>query len=170
MMETQIYLLAWIVFFPLAGAAVTYLAGRADKVLRDRMASAVTVAEFLMLLVLLLTVRDSRVFCQIPGICQMGLTFESDGFRSVYALIAAFMWMMTTLFSGEYFASYRNRNRRKIHSGRRSKQGMTYAFRSAGTPSPRHPVFARPILRISSSIPSFYTTRRTFRLNSGLVL
>ena len=116
MMETQIYLLAWIVFFPLAGAAVTYLAGRADKVLRDRMASAVTVAEFLMLLVLLLTVRDSRVFCQIPGICQMGLTFESDGFRSVYALIAAFMWMMTTLFSGEYFASYRNRNRYYLFS------------------------------------------------------
>mgnify|MGYP004717833733 CR=1 FL=1 len=111
MKETQIYLLAWIVFFPLAGAAVTYLAGKADKILRDRIASAVTIAEFLMLLVLLITAGDIQVSCRIPGICQMGLSFESDGFRSVYALIAAFMWMMTTLFSGEYFASYRNRNR-----------------------------------------------------------
>lgn len=35
--ETQMYLLAWIVFFPLAGAGVTYLAGRADKRFRDYM-------------------------------------------------------------------------------------------------------------------------------------
>jgi hydrogenase-4 component B len=34
-----------------------------------------------------------------------------DGFRAMYAMIAAFMWFMSTLFSKEYFAHYRNRNR-----------------------------------------------------------
>ena len=34
-----------------------------------------------------------------------------DGFRSVYTLVAAFMWMMTTVFSKEYFKHYHNRNR-----------------------------------------------------------
>ncbi|MBR0173173.1 MAG: NADH dehydrogenase [Lachnospiraceae bacterium] len=40
-----------------------------------------------------------------------GLLFEMDGFRSVYAVITTLMWMCTTIFSKEYFAHYRNRNR-----------------------------------------------------------
>ena len=109
--ETQMYLLAWIVFFPLAGAGVTYLAGRADKRFRDHMACAVTVTEFLMTLVVLITMKDQTASVEISGICQMGLKFETDGFRAVYGTVAAFMWMMTTLFSTEYFRHYRNRNR-----------------------------------------------------------
>ena len=105
------YLLAWIVFFPLAGAGVTYLAGRADKHFRDYMACAVTVTEFLMMLVVLITMKDQTASVEISGICQMGLKFETDGFRAVYGTVAAFMWMMTTLFSTEYFRHYRNRNR-----------------------------------------------------------
>lgn len=105
------YLLAWIVFFPLAGAGVTYLTGRADKHFRDYMACAVTVTEFLMMLVVLITMKDQTAGVELPGICQMGLKFETDGFRAVYGTVAAFMWMMTTLFSTEYFRHYRNRNR-----------------------------------------------------------
>lgn len=109
--ETQIYLLAWIVFFPLAGAGVTYLAGRADKRFRDYMACAVAVTEFLMTMIVLVTMKDQTAGVELPGICQMGLKFETDGFRAVYGTVAAFMWMMTTLFSTEYFRHYRNRNR-----------------------------------------------------------
>lgn len=109
--ETQIYLLALIVFFPLAGGGVTYLAGRADKKLRDWMAAGVTVAEFLIVLTLFITMNGETGKLTLPKLCQMGLTFETDGFRVLYGTIAAFMWMMTTLFSGEYFAHYRNRNR-----------------------------------------------------------
>ncbi len=47
----------------------------------------------------------------IPEVCGMGLQFTIDGFRITYAVIAAFMWMMTTLLSKEYFAHYRNRKR-----------------------------------------------------------
>ena len=41
----------------------------------------------------------------------MGLHFTLDGFRGIYVVIAAFMWLMTILFSVEYFAHYRNRTR-----------------------------------------------------------
>ena len=37
-----------------------------------------------------------------PGICGLGLHFCLDGFRGVYGIVAAFMWMMTLLFSREY--------------------------------------------------------------------
>lgn len=109
--ETQIYLLAWIVFFPLAGAGVTYLAGRTDKRFRDHMACAVAVIEFLMTMIILITMKDQTAGVELLGICQMGLKFETDGFRAVYGTVAAFMWMMTTLLSTEYFRHYRNRNR-----------------------------------------------------------
>ena len=116
MEKTQIFLPAVIVFFPMAGSVAAYLTGRVNKHLRDRVAAGITIAEFLLTAVLLLTMRDQSAYCTIPGICQMGLHFQTDGFRAVYGTVAAFMWMMTTLFSEEYFAHYRNRNRYYLFS------------------------------------------------------
>ena len=45
---------------------------------------------------------------QIPEVCGMGLQFTTDGFRIVYCIIAAFMWLVTLVFSKEYFAHYKN--------------------------------------------------------------
>ena len=45
------------------------------------------------------------------GFCMQGLFLKLDGFRLLYGCIAALMWMMTGIFSREYFAHYRNRNR-----------------------------------------------------------
>ena len=39
----------------------------------------------------------------LPEVCGFGLGFTMDGFRAVYALVSAFMWMMTMLLAGEYF-------------------------------------------------------------------
>lgn len=47
----------------------------------------------------------------IPGVCGFGLHFTLDGFRALYGTVISFMWMMSTLFSREYFMHYRNRNR-----------------------------------------------------------
>ena len=47
----------------------------------------------------------------VPGVCGFGLNFTADGFRSIYAVIAALMWLVTGLLSPEYFAHYHNRNR-----------------------------------------------------------
>lgn len=41
-------------------------------------------------------------------VCGLGLHFRMDDFRMIYGGIAAFMWMMATLMSGEYFQGHRN--------------------------------------------------------------
>lgn len=42
----------------------------------------------------------------VPGLLANGLEFSSSGFQILYAVIAAFMWLMTTLFSREYMEHY----------------------------------------------------------------
>ncbi len=40
----------------------------------------------------------------LPEICAMGLSFSFGGFRLLFALLATYMWLMTTLFSKEYLS------------------------------------------------------------------
>lgn len=110
-MDGNMFLLALIVFFPMIGAAASYVAGKSDKQLRDGLMIAVAVAEFVILMLLLLIQGGSSGSLFLPGICGMGLSFATDGFRALYGAIAAFMWMAASLFSPEYFARYRNRSR-----------------------------------------------------------
>ncbi len=101
-----------IVFMPMVAAFLSYLIGRKSKKGRDVFVSAVAVLEFALSLLLALQLpnMDGEVVT-ISGVCGFGLSFAVNGFRVIYGLIAAFMWMMTSLFSAEYFAHYRNRNR-----------------------------------------------------------
>ncbi len=92
-----------IVFFPMAGAAAAYLAGRRNE--RARAAAAVLVTAVALALTLLLPGREFSA--RIDGILVFGLSLRTDGFRAVYAVIAAFMWFMTTLFSPDYFRKER---------------------------------------------------------------
>jgi hydrogenase-4 component B len=71
-----------------------------------------TILEFV-LAVLLVVADDGHegILVSVPEICGLGLNFTIDGFRVLYAAITCFMWMCTSLFSKEYFAHYRNRNR-----------------------------------------------------------
>lgn len=48
------------------------------------------------------------ILFSVPKICGFGLNFCMDGFRLIYAGVAAFMWMMTTILSGEYFKYHEN--------------------------------------------------------------
>lgn len=47
----------------------------------------------------------------LPGVCGFGLHFVLDGFRMIYGCIAAFMWLMAVLLSGEYFRRHENVSR-----------------------------------------------------------
>ena len=125
MMET--ILIYIVVFMPMVGAVLSYLVGRRSKAGRDLVVSAVTVLEFGAALWLAVAVCGAAFTSQggelvpvadrpemsvyLPDICGMGLSFAVDGFRGIYCVIAALMWMMTALFSSEYFGHYRNRNR-----------------------------------------------------------
>ena len=121
------FMLSLLVFFPMAGAGISYLIGRKNKKARDYAADIVVILEFAAMLyvaVMYFTadglIREAPtggdvsgyvVYADMPGLCGMGIYFTLDGFRVLYGLIASFMWLMTTLFSGEYFARYKNRNR-----------------------------------------------------------
>ena len=107
--EIVIYLL---VFMPMAGALVSYLIGRKSKKGRDFFVKFITILEFCQAIKLLVDSSGCEgLLVYVPEVCGMGLTFTVDGFRVLYAAIACFMWMCTSLFSEEYFAHYRNRNR-----------------------------------------------------------
>ena len=103
-------LICSIVFFPIAAAFLSYLLGRKTKTGRDLLVWSVVGMEFVLSL-LLVAFREADVLVTVPGVCGLGLHFTVDGFRSIYAVIAALMWLVTGLFSPEYFAHYRNRNR-----------------------------------------------------------
>ena len=97
-----------MVFLPLAAAFLSFLLGRKSKSGRDLFVWCTVGVEFILSL-LLLSAGETAV--TVPGVCGFGLNFTVDGFRSIYAVIAALMWLVTGLFSPEYFAHYRNRNR-----------------------------------------------------------
>jgi hydrogenase-4 component B len=109
----KIELLMYImVFMPMAGALLSYIIGRKTKAGRDIFVRVLTIAEFLFAVLLMINAEQADgVLAVVPGVCGMGLQFTVDGFRGIYAAIAVFMWMMTSIFSIEYFAHYRNRNR-----------------------------------------------------------
>lgn len=110
-MEGNIILL-FPVIWPLLGALIGYLIGRKNKTFRDFLVASVTIVEFGTLLYLGINVYNGMEYTFFePNFCARGLSFSLDGFRAVYTLIAAFMWMMATLFAKQYFAHYRNRNR-----------------------------------------------------------
>ncbi len=100
------------IFCPMAGALLSYLVGRKSKPARDVVASLFGIVTFLSAALLFVQAAAGRTFTfAIPYICANGLTFKLDGFRALYAGVAALMWMSTTVFSGEYLEHYRNRNR-----------------------------------------------------------
>ena len=111
MMKTN-YILAFLVFYPIVGAIISYIIGRFQKAARDYFADFIVVSEFALVLYLSGSFcADSPLVCSIEQFAGFGLHLTLDGFRSVYALVAALMWMMTTIFSKEYFKHYHNRNR-----------------------------------------------------------
>lgn len=125
-------LLLGLSLYPIVGGLVVYGIGRKNKKIRDYAADFVTITEFLVFAALLYyygmvagggnllhlagstaDMMHTHVILEytFPAFGGLGFSFTLDGFRLLYGTIAAFMWMMTTIFSKEYFAHYRNRNR-----------------------------------------------------------
>ena len=100
--------LAVLVFWPFVGGLLCYAAGTKNERFRDYLADFVAVSEFVLAL-FLLSGSGAPGSSWVPesfdasGICGLGLHFTLDGFRAVYVTVAAFMWMMATVLSREYF-------------------------------------------------------------------
>ena len=100
-------LLPMLAFGPMVMAVVCYIVGRRSKETRNLLVALTGAAAFAGCLLTL----PGESSCTVEGFCGLGLHFRADGFRSLYACVASFMWMMTGVFSREYFAHYHNRNR-----------------------------------------------------------
>ena len=96
----------------MVAALLSYLIGRKSKPGRDLFLRLAVAAEFIFSLMLLTSGSEAEnLLVSLPGVCGMGLHFTVNGFRKIYVVIAALMWLVSTQFSPEYFAHYRNRNR-----------------------------------------------------------
>lgn len=102
-----------LVFLPMAGAFISYLTGRRNKTARDNVVSLIVIIEAALAVVgITLAFQGVKMDFFLEGFCGFGLHLRLDGFRALFACVAALMWLMTSLFSREYFgAHYRNRNR-----------------------------------------------------------
>ena len=104
--------LIYLVGFPFAAAFLCYLAGRRHKIVRDRLLQLSVIGEMgLFGLAALSYARTGALSFFLEDFCMQGIYLKMDGFRLLYGGVAAFMWMMTGIFSREYFGHYRNRNR-----------------------------------------------------------
>ena len=101
-------LLPLLCFAPMLAALICYLAGRRSVALMNVLVGLSGIIVFLGCLSL--NFIGSLSFT-LKGFCGLGLHLRTDGFRTIYAGVAAFMWMMTGLFAPEYFAHYHNRAR-----------------------------------------------------------
>ncbi|MBR7081137.1 MAG: NADH dehydrogenase [Oscillospiraceae bacterium] len=96
----------------MVGAFISYFIGRKNKKARNLFADAVTIVELLIAIYMVMVVSGQGTqYFSVPFWGHDGLLFQMDGFRSIYAVITTLMWAGTTVFSAEYFAHYRNRNR-----------------------------------------------------------
>lgn len=108
----------WIpVLYPMLAGLVVYGVGRKNKNLRDYAADFVVVSEFVFLFatqfIPFLAAGGNRISYEqaYPYAAGLGMSLTMDGFRALYTTLAAFMWVVSTCFSREYFRHYRNRNR-----------------------------------------------------------
>ena len=101
-------ILLFLILWPMTGGVLSFIAGRHNKRLRDIFAGVVTLAE---LAVAVCCYGLLGASLSLNGACGLGLNLTLDGFRLVYAVIIAFMWAATTLFSPEYLDHHHNRNR-----------------------------------------------------------
>ena len=108
-------LIATIVFGPFAGAAAAAVIGKKSEKAGEYAALFLTLCILGLSLSLVPMAGSATLYPSaesaggaslvIPGILSgSGLTFTVTGFRAVYAVITALMWVGTTMFSPEYFA------------------------------------------------------------------
>lgn len=106
------FVLFHVIWFPFAAAFLCYLTGKWHKMVRDRVLQLSVILEMgLMALAAWTYFQTGELEYVWEGFCMQGLYLKLDGFRLLYGCIAALMWMMTGIFSREYFAHYHNRSR-----------------------------------------------------------
>ncbi len=103
------FLIPVVILLPMVMAVLAACISKRSPFLRDALVVGTGIATFG---ICVLLAFQGETELTIPGVCGFGLTFQADGFRAIYGCIAAFMWMMSGIFSPEYFSHHaENRGR-----------------------------------------------------------
>ena len=100
-------LLPLLCFGPMVLAPFVWLAGRKSDRVRDLLAAVICA----LALGGCLTLLPGETRFSLDGFCGLGLHLRADGFRSLYASVAAFMWLVSDVFAPEYMHHDGMRNR-----------------------------------------------------------
>ena len=103
------FLIPVVILLPMAAAILSACLSKRSPFLRDALVVGTGISTFALCVLLALQGETELI---VPGLCGFGMTFHADGFRAIYGCIAAFMWMMSGVFSPEYFSHHaENRGR-----------------------------------------------------------
>lgn len=102
------FILLFLTLLPMAGGVISFIVGKYNKDFRDYIADLFCIIE---LVSVIFSYKYIGTSFHVDNVCGFGLNFTLDGFRYIYALIIAFMWTATTIFSREYLNHHHNRNR-----------------------------------------------------------
>ena len=92
---------------------IRWLGGRHGDKTVHALAAAVTAAEFLLVLSLLSRTGETA---SAPTLFLFGLNFSVTGFQAWLAVLAGFLWLMTTLFCPYYFHGHGGAGRYQFYS------------------------------------------------------
>ncbi len=102
---------ALLVLVPALAAALVPFLGRLSETVRDWYATVVTAITFLGAVALIPQIAEHhRIGCTLPGLFGE-LTFEVDPFGMLFALFTSFVWMLATLYAGDYMQHEKKRDR-----------------------------------------------------------
>ena len=105
-------LLLLATLLPMIGALLVFILKDKSDDLRANVSNGTVIAEFVLCAFLLMNaINGNELLFKLDYICGLGISLKLDGFRAMYASIAALMWMMTTIFTKEYFAHYSHKVR-----------------------------------------------------------
>ena len=106
------FLLIIAVFGPMLAAIMAYIAGKKNE--RSGDAFLITAVSLSFALSILLALNHTGTELRLIDHGPLALHFRLDGFRALYGSAAAFLWLVTSLFSPGYFAESRNRSRYRL--------------------------------------------------------
>jgi len=93
-----------IVLLPIGTALARWLSDRQGKKAWNRFAVISSAAVLAALLVILiLGGSEPDMYFRWNGVCGLGIYLKADGFRLIFGIITAFVWLMASVYSSEYF-------------------------------------------------------------------
>ena len=105
-----------ILFLPIISAIVVYVIDKKSDKIRNLFTCLITFITFFVSIILVF-LFDHPSFV-IPSVSSFGLSFNISGFNSILLLLTTFLWFISSIFSNEYFAHYKNKGRCSLKKSR----------------------------------------------------